>query len=222
MLVGLSFERSLTLEEAKLAAEGTSLKVRVIYFTNESGSGSFAEPQAINIDEAFDTAYSFFGDIASQQTEVIQEQANSWLSMQSPSSSEMDLTNASLKVPGVGIAALNASPELRNLARNLVFAKREHLAVVQAAANQSEVVTGIQIKGTVEDIKQYAQKANATGYTEETWELFNTIRPKVTAELASQRSSYREWEASEPTTQELYDDVLEALEYFGAGIGEVE
>ena len=222
LLVALTFPKALTLEEAKLAGEGTLLKARVIYFSTESGSGSFAEPEAVSFDDAFSTAYSFFESIAAQQADAIKEQAVKLLSGEASELSLQGVSLQSLSDSEQGIKTLQSSPKLAEVARNLVISKREREAVVSASQDQAAIVTGVQIEGGVEDIKLYADPVQAVGYTEETWELFNAIRPKVSNDLTQQRAAYSAWEGKDFSASELYEKTLSALDYYDIDLGGVQ
>jgi hypothetical protein len=216
VLVGLEFPKALTLAEAKAAGEGTNLRVRVLYFSTESGGGSFAKPEAISFDEAFGTAYDFLNSIAGQQASVVTDAANQFLGLNGQMSSQslQGFSLETLSNSSQTIKALEGSDELSLQAKELVVAKRENEAIALAAKDEAEAIYGIQIEGTVNDILTYAERVQASGYTTEEWQLYNTITPKLPTELSEQRAAYQVWKAGDFSSKQLYEESIAALKYY--------
>ncbi len=224
ILVGLALSDTLTLAEAKVASEGIPLKMRVIYFATESGGGSFAKPEAVSFDEAFGTAYDFLNSIAGQQANVVSQEASKFLGLNSSgeqisSQSVQGFNVQNLNNPTLAIQALEASPELSSQAKELVVVRRENEAISLAAKDEAAIVYGMQIEGSAKDILAYAERVKATGYTDEEWQLYNAIQPKMPTELELARKAYDAWKTGESSSDELYQESLTALEYFNIGLG---
>lgn len=218
-LVALTFSKALTFAEAQDAMEGMNLKVRSIYYTNGIVSGTMGEPQAISAHEAFLKVQNLFKDAAFQDRERLTNDIQTFResSLFNIISQDVAIDNPANRNSELAIQLLSNSSELREAAQLLTVQYRLIRYFEESVNNTKGVVVGIQVQGSLQDIKTYARKLPTVGYTDEYHELYSSLRPKLPAEIQSIMAQQATMDTS---AEKLYADVIEATTYLGISWGE--
>lgn len=218
-LVALTFTKPLTINEAQEAFAGKNLKIRVAYLTNGRYGGTFAKPEPISIDKAFAEIIEWFQSNSDANREIALRdiQAFKESSFFAEISKNVDLANLHNENLQDMVRILDDSEELRVATVNFNATYTLMKDFENFIAGRAGAITGMQLEGSLQDIKAYANEVPTLGYTEEAWEMYSGLRPKnpqVVQQVEEQAlESYND-------TEQLYINTLEALSYLNISLEE--
>lgn len=210
-LVGVSLSRGLTFPELKQALAGLGLDIRVIYsfVGGITGTEAYADPLP---------ASEFLRDFPEDlERDVVwwQDTSRRYLARELPKV-QGELGIARDKLPEV--SDFQASAQARQLAFNVIWREYSIAALKEAALGRRPLISGIQLRGKVQDLAEFGRRVEARGFTENWYLLHSNIRPKLPPDLQADHDTYhytlpRERDSWPP--EQVYQEFLEALEQLG-------